>query len=628
MEVFKLFGRIGLKTDDVDKGFDDVEKKGQGTSNFLTGTFGKMAGALGGVFAATKIFDFGKQAVEAAADLDAVQSQFTQVFGNLTDQSHGIAKDLGDQFGMIPSQLEPGMIKFQGLFKGSGIEAEKALKMTKTATTQAADAAAFANVGYEEAQGSIQSFILGNYEAGDAIGVQANDNTVAQYAIQQGAVKTTAEWQKMGDAQKMQMRLGFIGHVQKLSGIQGQASRESGSWAVVMDKLKASWQQFLAIIGKPILNAVLPIVKGLSDGMSALTKGMQSGGQATGQFGNAMKVIRDVINNYIKPAFNWIKMTTAPLFREMGRIIKSVMGDIWKTIREVWTMIKQFWDKNGKDIMKLVKFVFTTIVNIIRGLMKGVKDIISGAWQIVSSIFKGALKAIMGIVKVWSSLFKGDWKGVWKGIQMIFSGVWTAITGVLSGALKVIWGLLKSVFGGLGAWFKGIWDGVKEGVKSAFIAVGLSIARPILKAQEKVKDIIDKIKGFFNFTVNMPHIPLPYFGISPAGWDVGDLLKGKIPKLDIDWHADGGVMNQATAFGMLNGRLQVGGEAGREAIIPLRPDVLAGIGHGIAQQMNMGGIVQGLKDVVSAVYATKHTYLDAHEVSMVVEDRIMRGVTT
>lgn len=628
MEVFKLFGRIGLKTDEVDKGLDNVEKKGKGTSNFLTGTFGKMAGALGGIFAATKIFDFGKQAVEAAADLDAVQSQFTQVFGNLTNQSHDIAKDLSDQFGMIPSQLEPGMIKFQGLFKGSGIEAEKALGMTKTATAQAADAAAFANIGYKDAQGSIQSFILGNYEAGDAIGVQANDNTVAQYAIQQGAVKTTAEWQKMGDAQKMQMRLGFIGHVQKLSGIQGQAARESGSWQVVMDKLKASWEQFLAIVGKPILKAVLPIVQGLADWMGKLTKGMQGGSQETGKFGQAMKVIKDIINNYVKPAFEWIKQTTAPLFREMGRIIKSVMDDIWKTIKDVWTMIKQFWDKNGKDIMKLVKFAFTTIVNIIRGLMKGAKDIISGVWQIISSVFKGALKAIMGIVKVWSSLFKGDWKGVWKGIQMIFSGVWNALSGIVKGALKVIWGAIKSVFGGLGAWFKGIWDGIKESTKSAFIAIGLHIAKPFLKARDKVKEIVDKIKGFFKFKISPPHVPLPHFGISPAGWGVGDLLKGKIPKLNVDWHADGGIMDGATAFGMLNGRLQVGGEAGREAIIPLRPDVLAGIGHGIAQQMNMGGMIQGLKDVVTAVYATKHVYMDASEVSKIVEDRIMRGVTT
>ena len=81
-------------------------------------------------------------------------------------------------------------------------------------------------------------------------------------------------------------------------------------------------------------------------------------------------------------------------------------------------------------------------------------------------------------------------------------------------------------------------------------------------ARDIVKGIIDTIKGFFNFSISWPHIPLPHFSISPAGWQVGDLLKGSIPSLGIEWYATGGVFNGASIIGV--------GEAGPEAVVPLR----------------------------------------------------------
>ena len=43
-----------------------------------------------------------------------------------------------------------------------------------------------------------------------------------------------------------------------------------------------------------------------------------------------------------------------------------------------------------------------------------------------------------------------------------------------------------------------------------------------------------------------------------------------IPKFGLDWNAKGGIMTRPTAFGFANGKIQMGGEAGAEAILPLR----------------------------------------------------------
>lgn len=97
-------------------------------------------------------------------------------------------------------------------------------------------------------------------------------------------------------------------------------------------------------------------------------------------------------------------------------------------------------------------------------------------------------------------------------------------------------------------------DAAGNKIKARFMA-------PIENLKDKIGNIVDSIKGFFKFDIGAPHIPMPHFGISPDGWKVGDLLKGSIPKLNIDWYGEGGEFNSASVIGV--------GEKGPEAVVPL-----------------------------------------------------------
>lgn len=109
---------------------------------------------------------------------------------------------------------------------------------------------------------------------------------------------------------------------------------------------------------------------------------------------------------------------------------------------------------------------------------------------------------------------------------------------------------------------------IVSSVKEKFNAIVNGIKEKMNSAKSTVKSIIDAIKGFFGFKITWPKIPMPHFGISPSGWKIGDLLKGSIPKLSIDWYANGGVFEKPTLF-MGNGRLSGLGENGAEAVVPL-----------------------------------------------------------
>ena len=63
---------------------------------------------------------------------------------------------------------------------------------------------------------------------------------------------------------------------------------------------------------------------------------------------------------------------------------------------------------------------------------------------------------------------------------------------------------------------------------------------------------------------------MPHFNIQPNGWNVGDLLKGKIPSLGIKWFANAMnspmVLENPTIFGAMNGQMLGAGEAGAEVV--------------------------------------------------------------
>ena len=163
-EIFKLFGTIGLNNSEANKGIDETTGKAQSASGEIAGFFKKAAVAIGTVFAAGKLIDFGKTAVEAAAGAKAIQAQFEQVFGDMQGDAGKMISSMADEFGMVPTRLKPSMTKMTSMFKGLGMDTEKAMTQASDAVRLSADAAAFYDVSYESANQSLASFIKGNYE--------------------------------------------------------------------------------------------------------------------------------------------------------------------------------------------------------------------------------------------------------------------------------------------------------------------------------------------------------------------------------------------------------------------------------------------------------------------------------
>lgn len=170
---------------------------------------------------------------------------------------------------------------------------------------------------------------------------------------------------------------------------------------------------------------------------------------------------------------------------------------------------------------------------------------------------------VVAFIYLWNNCesFRKFWINLWEKIKSSFN---KAVESTKKGIQSV-----KDYFGNLKDNISTKVNNIKDTVTNVFNKIKTAITSPIEKARDTVKSVVDKIKGFFNFSVSLPKIKLPHFSISPRGWQVGDLLKGSIPKLGIEWYEKGAILKKPTIFGTNGNNVMVGGEKATEAIAPI-----------------------------------------------------------
>lgn len=225
--------------------------------------------------------------------------------------------------------------------------------------------------------------------------------------------------------------------------------------------------------------------------------------------------------------------------------VNSLVMSVGQALMPIIDMTVQFF----KELVAEITITVTEIANQLAPVISALTPVLTALAGILSGVLKSALTVIMGHFKVLGAVVRL--------VAVVFRTVFLAVFTIISGAVGKIRNFVTKIkatfsFSDLVGKVSGVFNRIKDKIMS-----------PIQSARNKIKSIVDAIKGFFNFSVKTPHIPLPHFSIKPAGWKVGDLVKGKIPSLGVSWHAKGGLVNNATLIGA--------GESGPEAILPLDP---------------------------------------------------------
>lgn len=104
----------------------------------------------------------------------------------------------------------------------------------------------------------------------------------------------------------------------------------------------------------------------------------------------------------------------------------------------------------------------------------------------------------------------------------------------------------------------------KNKVTTTFNNIKTAIITPIQTAIDKVKALVNKIKGWFPIKIGkiFSGLKLPHFSLNWSSKDFGKLGSIKYPTgLNVDWYKTGGIFDSPSIIGV--------GEAGSEAVVPL-----------------------------------------------------------
>ena len=114
---------------------------------------------------------------EAAADAEALKSQFSQVFGDLEQDASDKLDKIADETGVTVNRMKGSFTQIAAFAKTTGMEQADALDIADRSMKAVADSAAFYDRSIEDVTNSLQSFLKGNFENDAALGLSCTETT-------------------------------------------------------------------------------------------------------------------------------------------------------------------------------------------------------------------------------------------------------------------------------------------------------------------------------------------------------------------------------------------------------------------------------------------------------------------
>ena len=261
-------GSVSSALSGVKSGFSDMESSGNSTSRNIQNSFlNSFAKIAAGAYVLKSAFSFGAQVAEAAGGAMAMEAQFSQTFGDLQGEAKNMISGMSKDFNILPSRIQPLFTSISSKFLGLGYSSEESMKLANRSFTMAADGAAFYDKSVEDVNSNMQSWLAGNTEAGDAIGLYASQAEIAAWVTDKYGVSMD----NLTEAQKQEMRLNYAEHVYEQANVTGQAAEEGDGYANVLANLKKSFVDLIAAVGVPFMEPLIGAMKKITELMVAIT---------------------------------------------------------------------------------------------------------------------------------------------------------------------------------------------------------------------------------------------------------------------------------------------------------------------------------------------------------------------
>lgn len=508
MELFKLLGTIAIDTDKANEAIDETTKKAKDSEGKQSGAFKKIGGA-------------------AVAGAKVIAGAATAVGGAWLGAIEGTR------------EYRVSMGKLETAFTTSGHSAETAHKTYSTLNSVLGDsdvAVEASNhlaklVDNEKDMNTWTDICTGVFATfGDSLpieGLTEAANETAKTGQLTGVLADALNWagvneddfqKKLDSCSTEQERQKLItGTLNKVYKESADTYKKNNKELIQAEKANQKLKEAMALlgsVGEPILTAIKTkiaemVTVGVPKLQSLITK--------------------------IKDMIKWFKQNKSTVQIWAAGIIAATI-----TVSGFVLVLK--WSAIMSKAAKALKLV-TVAVKALNVAMR-------------ANIIGLIVSLILGLVAAFIYLWKNN-----EGFRKFWLNMWAKIQSVAGTAI----GWIKRKFGELK-------DSVAK-VKANFEAIKKAITDKINGAKEAVAGFVNKVKGFFPLKIGkiFSSLKIPKISVSGGKAPFGIAGKGKLPSFNVKWNADGGILSEPTIFGMnpKTGTLLGGGEAGKEAIVPI-----------------------------------------------------------
>lgn len=431
--VIEVVGKLGKAF--VSLGINSIKWLGSVISKVVA-----LGAKIGGVVAGVAGFS-----VKLAGDFKAMNEMFNATFGDMAEKAEKSMQSVATSTGIYVERLKQPFAQFYGQMKGAGLEAEEALKQTERGMRLVADASAYYNISMEDASERIRSFLRMNLEAGDAIGLQANEMARNEKAVELYGKK----FKDLTEEQRQLVLLDIAEELYKQSGALGQAIREADGLENVLGNLKYVAQEFIASLGENMLE---PAIKSMKDFSLALLDAKKE--FETNDLGSAIKVMVDhiigelnkmadripeVMKNVIDSMVSFINNSLPSIMSLGSKIVQNIATGIVENkeaiaigISSLISQISSWINNNMPVIMEAGKTILDAIKTGIENNMPAIETSVYNITKTAVDLFvqyKGMI--LEAGLEVGGEFIKGVWEGIWnagRNYKPQNDNYWTPLT--------------------------------------------------------------------------------------------------------------------------------------------------------------------------------------------------------